>query len=103
VPRTSSGFFPERWRRDFGAGFQHPSEGGGFKEFFEFIPSLARSCALSAVRVSTLPPAIPDGMQFHVQGYELGSSEASDTAVSVGIGIATRGVVLAGGPGHLEV
>jgi len=44
------GCFPVR-RRDFGAGFTYPSDGGGSEEFFEFIPSLARNRALCAVRV----------------------------------------------------
>ena len=44
------GFFPERTRRDFGAGLAYPSDDGGFDEFFEFIPALARRRSFSATR-----------------------------------------------------
>ena len=54
APGCSPGLLPERPRRDFGAGFAYPSNDGGFDEFFEFIPSRARSSTFSAINLTII-------------------------------------------------
>jgi hypothetical protein len=51
-PGCFPGFFPDRLRRDFGAGFALPSDDGGFEELREFMSRRARNSAISAVSFS---------------------------------------------------